>query len=244
MRWLFGLLLLVGLAASAFASGIDIPTALQNLQRWLVGALPLDQAWWALATVVTLSVAGGVLGFPVTLMIALSAMLFGAIPGMLYSLSGCIAGAMLAYAVGHRLDPHGKAIEVRHLRALHQKLSRGGLSTIVLLRLFPLLPFALVNLAAGATRMRWGNYVVGTALGMLPSIVLISLLMGRIRPVHAEMTSLHFGPAMAALGSVFFAAWTIPLLLRRFFAMETQQAFYLQGDSPQPSLTPSTSTGR
>ncbi|NDP47012.1 MAG: VTT domain-containing protein [Sulfuriferula multivorans] len=215
---LVGFLLTV-LVASAFASGLDLPGDLRGVQQWLIGLLPLDQASWALATVLTLSVAGGVLGLPVTLMIALCAMLFGAVPGMLYSLSGCLAGAMLAYAVAFRIDPAGRVLSTKPARLIHQRLRRGGLTAILLLRLFPLIPFTLVNLAAGAIRVRWRDYVIGTLLGMLPSIVLISLVMGRLHTVSGRLTAPHASIALIALLMVLLAAVVGPMLARRHSLM-------------------------
>ena len=218
---LLGLLLLMGLSASAVAYGTDMSVVLGDLQRWLVVSLPLNQVPWALAVIMGLSVAGGVLGLPVTLMIALCAMLFGAVPGMVYSMAGCLAGAMLAYAAGCYLDPDEKLIAGRGVRQVRQRLEQGGLFAVILLRLFPLLPFTFVNLAAGAIRMRWRDYVVGTALGMLPGIVVLSVLMGRVHPAHAEFASPHFDAAVASLAGIVFVAWIVPLLLRRFADRDT-----------------------
>ncbi len=238
LRWVFGGLVLAGLAASALASGLELPADLRVLQRWLAVLLPLDQASWALGTVLALSIAGSVLGLPVTLVIALAAMLFGAVPGLLYSLAGCLAGAMIAYAVGCRLDPDGRIVAARPVRRLHARLGQGGLSTVLLLRLFPLLPFTLVNLAAGAIRVRWRDYVIGTALGMLPSIVVLSLLLGRLRPVDAAYTSHHTETALFALLGVLFAAWIGPLLFRRLPGVEAGGAFTVRASPPRISTTP------
>lgn len=237
LRWAFGGLVLAGLAGSALASGLDLPD-LRVLQRWLALLLPLEQAGWALGTVLVLSIGGSVLGLPVTLMITLAAMLFGTVPGLLYSLAGCLAGAMIAYAVGCRLDPDGRVLAARPVRRLHAKLGQGGLSTVFLLRLFPLLPFTLVNLAAGAIRVRWRDYVIGTILGMLPSIVLISLLLGRLRPA-AAVTAHHTETALLALLAVLCAAWIGPLVFRRLAAFEAGGIFPVRASPPHLSTTPS-----
>jgi phospholipase D1/2 len=47
---------------------------------------------------------------------------------------------------------------------------------IILVRAVPLLPYTVVNLTAGAFRMRFAAYLVGTALGLLPLVLLVTLL--------------------------------------------------------------------
>ena len=216
------------LAASAFSSGLSFPDDLLGLQQWLIKVLPLDQTSWALATVLTLSVAGGVLGLPVMLMIALCAMLFGAVPGMLYSLTGCLAGAILAYAAAYRIDPDSLVFATRPARLVHHRLRRGGLTAILLLRLSPLMPFTLVNLVAGAIRVRWRDYVLGTLLGMFPSIVLISLVMGRLHTDSGRLTAPHASTALIALLVILLAAVVGPKLSRRHAIMTGRVATPLE----------------
>jgi len=233
-RWLFASLLLTGLAASFVASGMDATTDLHELKRRLILLVPINQASWALATLLALSIAGSVLGLPVTLMIALSAMLFGTIPGILYSFSGCIVGAMLAYIVGYWLDLERKLTTAKPLRPLYEKLEKGGLLTLILLRLFPLLPFTLVNLAAGAIRVRWRDYIIGTAIGMMPGIVLISLLMGRFSHVDSVVMERHADTAVLLLLCVMLISWIGPLLARRFVVSVVDDSIHV----PRPISHP------
>lgn len=226
-RWLFASLLMTGLVVSLEASGMDATTDLHDLKRRLILLVPINQASWALATVLALSIAGSVLGLPVTLMIALSAMLFGTIPGILYSFSGCIVGAMLAYIVGYWLDLERKLTTTKSLRPLYEKLGKGGLLTIILLRLFPLLPFTLVNLAAGAIRVRWRDYIMGTAIGMMPGIVLISFLMGRLSHVDSVVIERHADTVVILLLCVTLITWIGPLLARRFVVSVVDDSIYV-----------------
>jgi phospholipase D1/2 len=38
-------------------------------------------------------------------------------------------------------------------------------------RLLPLAPYSIVNLAAGAAQVRFRDFLIGTALGMLPGVI-------------------------------------------------------------------------
>ncbi|HWI40478.1 MAG TPA: VTT domain-containing protein, partial [Verrucomicrobiae bacterium] len=51
---------------------------------------------------------------------------------------------------------------------VNQALERKGLSYLLFLRLVPLFPFFLVNIAAALTRLPLSTYVLGTFLGIIP----------------------------------------------------------------------------
>ena len=53
-------------------------------------------------------------------------------------------------------------------------------------RLLPIAPFTLVNLAAGASGIRFVDFLVGTLIGMLPGLVLLSVMGDRIIRILAE----------------------------------------------------------
>jgi uncharacterized membrane protein YdjX (TVP38/TMEM64 family) len=55
-------------------------------------------------------------------------------------------------------------------------LARHGIMAMMLLRLTPVAPFAVVNLVAGAGRARFGDFMVGTLFGMAPGIFAMSVL--------------------------------------------------------------------
>ena len=61
-----------------------------------------------------------------------------------------------------------------------------GLLAVVTFRLLPIAPFTLVNLAAGASGIRFVDFLVGTLIGMLPGLVLMSVMGDRIVRILAE----------------------------------------------------------
>ncbi len=48
--------------------------------------------------------------------------------------------------------------------------------TSLVVRLVPTGPAILVNLAAGVSRMKFRHFVAGTAIGILPKIIVIALI--------------------------------------------------------------------
>ena len=61
------------------------------------------------------------------------------------------------------------------------------------MRVMPTAPFMLVNLVAGATRIRLLDYTIGTFLGLAPGIVIMSVLGGRLLEMMTQPTLLDVG---------------------------------------------------
>jgi len=142
---------------------------------------------WALGLVVGLFLLGGAVAFPVTMLILATAAVFGPWWGMVYSTAGVAASAGLMFAVGARFGQDvPKRLLGRRWEKLRDRLQRRGLLAMVALRVVPVAPFSLVNLAAGAASIRFVDFALGTLIGMGPGIAAIALLGDRIARVIAD----------------------------------------------------------
>ena len=95
--------------------------------------------------------------------------LFGVFFGTLYVNIGATAGATLAFFAARYL--FRDSVEKRFgqkLESIQKGFAKNGFNYLITLRLIPLFPFFLVNLASGLTRLRLSTYVAATALGILP----------------------------------------------------------------------------
>ncbi|MEK7286895.1 MAG: TVP38/TMEM64 family protein [Nitrospirota bacterium] len=101
--------------------------------------------------------------------------LFGSLFGTLYVNIGATAGATLAFLSARYLfrDLIEKKMGKR-LESLQAGFSENSFYYLLTLRLIPLFPFFLVNLASGLTRIPIGTYVLGTALGIIPGSFVFS----------------------------------------------------------------------
>jgi phospholipase D1/2 len=134
--------------------------------------------------VIGLFVLAGLVMFPVTVLIADTAAAFGAWPGVAYAGAGALASALVSYFVGRGL---GEAI-LRdamgpRLSRIRGAIARRGIIAVTSIRLVPIAPFTLVNLAAGAARIPIVDYTMGTALGLAPGLITLSALGDRIMPI-------------------------------------------------------------
>ena len=95
--------------------------------------------------------------------------LFGAVWGMLFVNLGATTGATLAFlASRYLLRDWVERKFGKWLGPVQQGFTSNAFSYLLTLRLIPLFPFFVVNLASGLTRMNVGTYVVATALGIIP----------------------------------------------------------------------------
>ncbi len=163
-------LLLIGLALAwrytPMRDYLNLPALIALAQR--LRELPGTALLVVLAYVI-----GGFLMVPVTLLIAATGIVFGFMPGALYALAGSVASAGAGYALGAVL---GREVVRRLLGARINRLSRGvarrGILAMIVLRSLPLAPFSVVNVVSGASHIRLRDYLLGTALGMLPGVLL------------------------------------------------------------------------
>ena len=95
--------------------------------------------------------------------------IFGSIPGTLYAIIAATIGATLAFLVTRYLlrdavlDRFGSRLE-----GMNRELEARGFNYLLFLRLVPVFPFFLINLAAGLTRLPLRTFFFGTLLGIIP----------------------------------------------------------------------------
>jgi uncharacterized membrane protein YdjX (TVP38/TMEM64 family) len=174
-RWLL-VAALAALAGAYFGLGLDAylgPEQLAAGRERLVGLVaehPLAGALVCLA----LYAAVAALSLPIAaVMSLLIGALFGRWLGLLIVDVGATVGATLAFLSARLLlrdwvQRHfGPRLEV-----MERGLRMDGLSYLLFLRLIPLFPFFLINLAAGLTTLPIRTFILGTAGGIIPGAFL------------------------------------------------------------------------
>jgi uncharacterized membrane protein YdjX (TVP38/TMEM64 family) len=126
-------------------------------------------------------VAGGLLMVPVTLMIGVTAMVFSPPWAAFYALSGCLSNALATYLIGAGLGRQAvRKLAGQRLNRLSRQMAEQGIWAMAVVRNIPVAPFSIVNLIAGASHIRLRDFLIGTGLGMLPGILVITLFADRL----------------------------------------------------------------
>jgi uncharacterized membrane protein YdjX (TVP38/TMEM64 family) len=193
------LLLMGGLTLAWHFTDLGQITSPERLGQWLsvVGNRP-----WTVAIVVLAFVLAGAVAVPVNLLILGTAAAFGPWWGALYSALGALASALAMYWAGAHFgkEPLHRLLGERWRRALDGIRTR-GIVAVVGLRLVPVAPFTLVNLAAGAGGVRFADFVLGTVIGMAPGLGLLAVMGDRVARLlsHPSASELGMLAVVAAL---------------------------------------------
>jgi phospholipase D1/2 len=157
-------------------------------------------------------VVGGLMMFPVTVLIVVTVVVFGPLYGGAVALAGTVLGAAAGYTAGRLLGRDAvQRFGGRRLNRLSQRVGQHGVLAMVALRLVPVAPFTLVNLVVGASRIRLRDCLLGTAIGMSPGIIVSASLVDRIAAVAHNPGAATF----ALLGLVLLLPAGLWLMLRR-----------------------------
>lgn len=184
--------------------------------------------------VFTILVTLGVLTFvPGSFLAITGGLLFGPVTGTVYTVVGAIAGASLAFLIARYLaaDWFGRRLN-GSIGMLVHRIEDEGWRFVALVRLVPVLPFAVVNYSLGLMRIKLSHYVLTSLLCMIPGVFAYSYLgdAGH-RALNGEeaIFKILWGVSMLAV------LLLTPLLLRRRRSPKTQQPL---APSPAAELAP------
>jgi uncharacterized membrane protein YdjX (TVP38/TMEM64 family) len=203
-----GLLALLGLSAlAAYSSWTHVEL------RDLATRLADDRyAWWAPALVVLAFVVFSVV--PVMLLVSLTGIAFGPVLGPLYAMTGCLASASTAFAIGRWIGPrHVDGWGGERVRRLRRLLRRNGTLAVFLIRKIPL-PFVLVNVMLGASAVAYRDFLIGSTLGMAAMVVALAGLGYQLVEIWREGSIEGIIRALLFLCIPLSLAWTINRYLR------------------------------
>lgn len=139
----------------------------------------LTYGGWAPAVSIALMVIQSLVPFVPGLVITITnAWIFGWQYGAFYSWVGALLGATLDFGVARW---YGRIVVERfvnskYLDATDGFLKKHGLLAVFITRLTPIVPFKVVSYGAGLTTMSLWRFMLATAIGQAPAIILYSIL--------------------------------------------------------------------
>jgi len=169
----------------------------------------LADYWWAPLALILSYTPATLLMFPRWLITIAAVAIFGPWPAFVYAELGVLLAALCGYVAGRLvgLDTVRRMAGPR-LHSLRRLLRRRGLIAVTIVRLVPLAPFIIVNVAMGAMRIRVHHYLIGTVLGMLPGMLATTVLGDQITDWISEPARGNLwiaGAAVLALALIAFA---------------------------------------
>lgn len=180
---------------------------MESIAGWFMGWAEHGPLVFALAYFVAT-----LLPLPTTPFTLAAGALFGFGPGLAVVAGAQLAGSILAFLLGrrglcgpmkHRLERHPR------LEAARQALEAEGWKGVALFQLSPILPFGLQNYFLGASRVRLGHFVAGTALAMLPLSALLVLAGAQGRQALAEGGAGSWALMALGIAAALLLAWRL-----------------------------------
>jgi uncharacterized membrane protein YdjX (TVP38/TMEM64 family) len=160
-------------------------------------------------------VLGGVVMFPVTVMSATTAIIFPPLIAASISFSGIVVSAAITHWIGARfLREWTRSALGATIKRVDEALADRGIITIAAIRMVPLAPFTLVNLAAGALGVGLRDYMLGTVLGIAPGTILVCLFGRQVRHFWKHPS----GEGVALVVGVIIVWIAVSLSLQRWAA--------------------------
>ena len=98
-----------------------------------------------------------------------SGFLFGSIVGTLIVVTVATAGAVVVFLVARKF--FGAQLQEKYghkMEKLTKEIDENGFNHLLFLRLVPVFPFFLVNIAPAFTNMKLGTYALATFIGIIP----------------------------------------------------------------------------
>ncbi len=172
MRWWRPALLVVlvlALVGVAVLVGAPAPAA---VRAWVAGA------GWAGPVLYAALYAGlSLTPAPASVLSIGGGVLFGLAVGVPVVMAGAVTGALVGFGLARRLGRDSverlrsrTGVGADRLARLDALLRRRGLPAIIGVRLAPVVPFAVLNMACGLSALRFRDYAIGSAVGMLPTV--------------------------------------------------------------------------
>jgi uncharacterized membrane protein YdjX (TVP38/TMEM64 family) len=139
-----------------------------------------DHPWRASGLFLLAAMGIKLLFVPFTPISLLGGVVFGGALGGTLALAALLGSSVVSFAIGRKLgrgwvedlvdDEEGK------LRFVERLLRRHGLLAVIVLRVVPTLPLSAVNVVLGHSSVSARDFVLGTALGLLPGTLLLAFV--------------------------------------------------------------------
>ncbi|WP_054939809.1 TVP38/TMEM64 family protein [Paenibacillus ihuae] len=146
------------------------------ITQWL-----LEWGAWSIAVSLIINIVLSVIGFiPSVALTTVNIVVFGLVPGFLISLAGEISGAAVSYFLYRKgiwklkgkIRSQPKVGWISRMKTFSPKRQ---FFTVLLARLTPFMPSSLVTLICVISEVRFASFIIASAIGKIPSLLLEAL---------------------------------------------------------------------
>ncbi len=140
-----------------------------------------EYSLWSLIGITFLYVVLLAIMFPLTILVVATGMLFSTEWAMLCATLGALSSSAAGYATGHwvgreTIEKYGG----KRVRQAEKCIQNNSFSSMVLINLLPIAPFTVTNMLAGAFRLDFSRYMLGSAVGIIPGLFIVIAFGGQL----------------------------------------------------------------
>ena len=161
-----------------------------------------------LALILGLMVAHAVVFYPSEIVTATAGYIYGFAPALGLVIVGWLLTALLSYALGRSIGgPLLRSLLGKRFSRLEAAVADGGITLLLAGRLIPVVPFAFLGYAAGATHVKLWRFSWTTVVGYLPLTALVAYLGSNARSLSLSDPLVWIAVAVAVL--LLSAHWVV-----------------------------------
>jgi len=170
--WLIASLILP--LAFLFVAKTFFDVSQADINSWMTA---LNDTVWAIPITIVLFCVLAFIGAPQWMLVAGAILAFGAFEGSILSWFASLCSASLGFFLGKIMGAERLSrVDDMLVQKLSNAVRKNGFMTSLVVRLVPTGPAILVNLAAGVSHMKYRHFLSGTAIGIIPKILVIALV--------------------------------------------------------------------
>lgn len=207
----------VGIAAVvSLVLGLLALWRLTPLRDWteperITGLLEVaSQGPWAPLILGGVYLAATVVLFPVLALNLALILVLGPLWGVAGALYGTLLAGLAAFAIGRRFGRAPlRGLDSAALDKALRVIRNSGLPGMILFRLVPVAPYPVVNLALGAGGIGIGTFTLGTAIGVLPSLIAMGVVGAQFQSVLDDPNARNIGMLLALVLACLALGWWV-----------------------------------
>jgi phosphatidylserine/phosphatidylglycerophosphate/cardiolipin synthase-like enzyme/uncharacterized membrane protein YdjX (TVP38/TMEM64 family) len=166
--------------------------------------------WWVPILTILLYTPVAFTLFPRPLLTLFAVIAFGPFMGFVYAMLGIELSAWVSFVLGKKMHRNTvRRIAGTKLNGILQVLRRRGLLAMTALRLVPIAPFLVEGVVAGAARVKLSDFMIGTALGMLPGTLTSTVFGDQLQTWLEDPSRINYWAIALVLGLLGIATWLV-----------------------------------
>jgi uncharacterized membrane protein YdjX (TVP38/TMEM64 family) len=136
---------------------------------------------FALFGVIAVFCALALTGFPQTLLFAGTVAVFGATTGAWFSWIATLCSATLTFYLGHLFGARFvRKLSAGKAKSMIEVAQNHGILAAMIIRWIPSAPFIVINSIFGVASVPWWKFIAGTAVGIIPKILVVSFFTDQV----------------------------------------------------------------